>query len=66
MEKLSNQILRNGQRLKPNPTKLARFSSYAVSTLWDKIGSSLIKRNYSHFKLSRDSETDGSNQREKT
>ena len=64
MAKFSNLTTRSGPRSRPNLIILARFSSYAVLIQWDKIGSSLTKKNCSHSKPYRDSETDGNNPKE--
>ena len=66
MEKFSNLITRSGQRSRPSRIILAKYSSYAVSTPWAKIGSSLTKKSYLHCKPFRGSETGGNYQKETT
>lgn len=66
MEKFSNLITRSGQRSRPSRTILAKYSSYAVSTPWVKIGSSLTKKSYLHCKPFKGSETGGNYLKETT
>lgn len=66
MEKFSNLITRSGQRSRLSRIILAKYSLYAVSTPWVKIGSLRTKKSYLHYKLFRGSETGGNYLKETT